>query len=171
MTGLLLAWLLAPVDAASPFAERLNGRWVAAEPAPVLEARFQAALDRTVDALPWVFRAVARPRLEANVGWCRTWSLSLDAAKLALRCDDEPPEVLPLDRPGRALDDEGEPMQVRVRVAPPAVTVITASDKAVDERSWRVEEGGGLVVRRRISSPSLPVPFEWHGRYRRATAP
>lgn len=162
-------------DRTPPSAElqsRMNGRFLLAEPRPVVETRLASVVESAVAPMSFMIRPIARSRISPIVYFCAEYALSLDASEVNVRCDTRPAVQRKLDGsdgPLRGLD--GEPVQVKVELEPAAVSLRFATPNGERSTTYRFDDKDGMEITARITSSQMAAPLEWKIRYRRASQP
>jgi len=166
----IMTWFLLVLPAvASPPA---GGVFHPKETTQAVQRRFDAAVQASVASMNWLFRSLARPRIQASVHWCRELELRLTHEVFWSRCDDEAPFVRRFDAHGGTVpDDQGDPMDVSLERRGDRLVLTFENDKARQTTEYRFEDADDLRVDVTITSVDMPVPLAWEIEYERAGGP
>ena len=132
-----------------------------------LEVVQGAAVQTTLESLPWALRGLVRRRVAGVITNCTDLSVAHTPSQLTLTCDDEPVHVVDLPAQGiTKTDRNGNPMTVTVDVADTQMTVTFATGEGGVTTRYR-PDGDKMHVQKTLFSPRLQEPVSWEVRYRR----
>jgi hypothetical protein len=151
---------------------QMTGHFVLAEPRPMVEARLAEVVENAVAPMSFLIRPIARSRIGRAVVFCGEYQLALDATRVSVTCDALPPIRRKLDNSeGKLAVAGGDPVDVRVSVAPDSLTLRFIAPEGERMTTYRFDGSGGMEISVRVGSSQMEKPLEWKIRYRRSDAP
>ena len=138
---------------------------------PTLEGRMEASLERTLEAMNFAIRFVAKPGLEAVLEPCQVYELNFVGENFVVRCDARPLVVAPMDgTPSPSTGSNGKTYTVSASQSGDDVVLNFTGDNGSQITRYRFAEEA-LTVTREISSEHLSEPLICDYRYIAAGSP
>jgi len=131
----------------------------------------ETSLERTLDAMNFAIRFVAKPGLEAVMEPCQVYELDFAGENFIVRCDRRPLIVAPLDgTPTPSTGSNGKTYTVSAAQSGDDVVLSFSGESGNQITRYRFSDEA-LTVTREISSEHLKEPLICDYRYVASTPP
>jgi hypothetical protein len=164
----MIALLMTLVLGAEP---AVSGTFQIEQTPTQLDAVHGAAVQKTLDNLPWALRGLARGPVSKTVDSCTQLAIDLDASQLTLQCDDKADVIV--ERPSdnrQTVSPDGESVTVNLTTSDSELGLSMASARGGVATRY-VVEGDRLRVIKSLFSDRLPTPTVWEVAYNRTATP
>jgi hypothetical protein len=153
--------LAAGLAHAGPLATDATGRFVSNQTPAAVQGILADALTRSVDSLPWAFRAIARGTLEEQATACPAYTMAMTETTFRVHCDGRTPYTWALGKTTPFTTTQGETTQATTTLSGRSVTLRFVGETGGKVWTYTFPDSGGLTVKQEVTSPRLPSPMVW----------
>lgn len=158
---MLVLTLAAGLAHAGPLATDATGRFVSNQTPAAVQGILADALTRSLESLPWAFRAVARGMLEEQATACPAYTMAMTDTTFRVHCDGRTPYTWALGKTTPFTTPKGDTTQATTTLSGRSVTLRFAGDDGGKAWTYSFSESGGLTVKQEVASARLPTPMVW----------
>jgi hypothetical protein len=161
--------MLGLLASAAALAGSPTGVWVLSEPAEVVQARIDAAVEESAAEFG-IFRAIARPRLKKVAIWCRQYTIDFEADPISYQCDDIDPLQVAQAQLGTAFMlslPKGE-VQTTMTWSDPSLRIEYAGEDGGRTNVFSFPGEGSMALTVTVNSARLSAPLSFSIPYKAA---
>lgn len=137
------------------------GDYTLSSPVSELEAASAASVERSLEPMNFAMAAIARPRLETLLTWCKGYSFSSTEQAFVLSCDDKADFKVPTTGPsGSYVNAKGERYPIDYRLVDGSPELTFHGDAGRQVTRYEFKPGGALQVHKAIYSKHLELPLK-----------
>lgn len=134
-----------------------------------VEAVRQAAIERSVQSVSWLFRGFARSRLNKVATKCGAYRLVVSDPDFRVECNGDTVFAWTFGKTGTWTTETGDVVDVHLTEKPGGFELRFLTGNAGKTFTYIYGPNGDLRVSQKIHSPSLPVAVEYGLDYRVVT--
>lgn len=136
-------------------------RYEATQAPPEVQSILDAAVERSVQGVPWAFRGMARPRLKPLATACEAYLFQSGADWLSVQCVGKSVVRRTVGRSEPWVDAKGKELQSTLTRSGEKYTLDFRGDDGGKRFTYDFSEAGRLSVTQEVYSPNLAVPMVW----------